>query len=123
MATAERMPQEDDLAEYVEEPWRLFLIALLSITVDNCRWLQAAAAGKGRKWTAGSSGSFKKRLSCAAVSWAWVFSEYKSDLGFREVCAELGVEEGYVRRRILADCENRKDINQLALRAIREMLS
>lgn len=120
---AEWMPQEDRLAEYPEEPWRMFLIAVLSTTVDNCRWLQSAATGKARKWTAGSSGAFKKRLSCAAVSWAWVFADYKSELGFREVCAELGVEEAYVRRRILAGCENQRDINQLAIRAIREILS
>jgi hypothetical protein len=117
-----RMPDDLGLAEDLESPWRMFLAGVLSETVSNCRWLSVAAADKEKCRTAAVGDNFGRRLVCSAVAWNWVFSSPKCTLGFRQVCEELGIEEDYVRRRILADCRNREDINQVVLCAMRDIL-
>ena len=108
-----RTPASDDLAEDLEMPWTAFLGWVMGETVDNCRWLARASRNKSACLQATASGNFGKRLVCSSVSWNWVFSGPECALTFRSVCDELGLNEDYVRERILSECDNARDINQV----------
>lgn len=102
------------LDDGLDEPWREFLGFVLSSTVENCRWLSAAVQDRERCMNPNFGTMWAKRLANACVAWRWVFGTYKCALSYRELCADLNIDEDYVRDRILAECPNGPDINEVA---------
>lgn len=114
------MPDDLTTAD-LEERWHGFLGSMLATSVENCRWLSQACRARNRLERFTLSGSWAKRLLSACVAWRWIFGANGAALPFSEVCQELGLDQGYLRARILAECRNQMDINEVVDRIISEM--
>jgi len=101
--------------EDLDDKWRGFLVAMMANTVRLCRWISAKSRkGVRPSWKSGPS----DRLYSAAVAWRWVFWNPQCALSLDEVCESLGFGANSVRRKILADCQPARDINQVVDRVI-----
>lgn len=113
------------LEDGLEDQWRGFLSMMLKTSVEHCRWLSKEARNKKKCLGLRHRGSWSNRLYCACVAWRWIFcgsgAASEAALPFLEVCSELGVDEGYIRDRILDECPNLLDINQVVDQLLSEL--
>lgn len=115
------MLKDKMLEEGLADPWREFLEMVLKTSVQNCRWLSRAVRNKRKCLNTSYEGSWAKRLIGACVAWRWIFGGRDCPLPFSDLCDELGVDESYIRARILGVCPNQLDINQVVDHLVSEM--
>lgn len=119
MRTVSTRVTATNLGETLEEGVRNWFATLLVSAKSGCEWASENLRSHEELHTHTRDGFFKNRALASASHWRWVFGDSSDHvLPFALVCEELGLSENSVRRRIMAQCRENRDINQMVDRVL-----